>query len=73
MKTYIFFRLDRQKWTRQKTTNSNTKTGWFQRYVSVSSFFVHSFAILALIVFVGNFMRALTVDSVKNVDLMFSK
>ena len=73
VKTYIFFRLDRQKWTRQNTINSNTRTSFFKRYINVSSFFVHSFAILALIVFVGNFMRALNVDSLENVDLMFSE
>lgn len=73
VKTYIFFRLDRQKWTRQKTTNKGVTSLFRQRYISASSFFVHSFAILALIIFVGNFMRALTVDSVENVDLMFSE
>jgi glycosyltransferase Alg8 len=53
VKTYIFFRLDRQKWTRQKTKSEFGGTGWAKFAHDMSSAYVHVLSI-------GLFLVALT-------------
>ncbi len=44
IKTYVLFRLDKQRWTRQNTALSLGRGVWAQRLVSFSSFYMHAFA-----------------------------
>lgn len=53
IKTYIMFRLDNQRWTRQKTKLTSTKNLWEERMLSFSSVGMHVFAILAFVSLVG--------------------
>ena len=53
IKTYVFFRLDRQSWTRQKTTLSNTASLWEQRLIAASSIGLHTFALLSFVSIIG--------------------
>ncbi|WP_181702179.1 glycosyltransferase [Chthonobacter albigriseus] len=45
MKVYIFFRLDRQKWTRQNTVSKRNVSAWRARYNTYSSLFMNVFAV----------------------------
>lgn len=53
IKTYVFFRLDRQSWTRQKTKLSSTGSVWEQRITAWSSIGLHTFALMLFISFIG--------------------
>lgn len=53
IKTYVFFRLDRQIWTRQKTKLVNTDGKWEQHLTAASSFGLHAFAMLSFICVIG--------------------
>ncbi len=44
VKTYVLFRLDKQKWTRQNTTLKSDKSAWEQRRMDVGSLFMHLFS-----------------------------
>ena len=50
VKTYVLFRLDKQKWTRQNTTLKHDRSAWAQRLVAFSSMYMHIFASLVYIV-----------------------
>lgn len=45
MKVYIFFRLDKQKWTRQNTVQKKNVSAWRARYNAYSSLFMNVFAV----------------------------
>jgi mannuronan synthase len=57
IKTYVFFHLDRQKWTRQKTENRRDISIWQAYRNRWSSHLMHSFSILffttSIAVFLG--------------------
>lgn len=53
IKTYSFFRLDRQSWTRQKTSIDRNLTGVQQMILNGSSLLLHGVAILVFITIVG--------------------
>ncbi len=53
IKTYVFFRLDKQSWTRQKTKLSGTGSKWDQRLTAASSVGLHIFSILTFISIIG--------------------
>ncbi len=44
VKTYVVFRLDKQRWTRQKTTLNTDRTGLRQLLVDWGSFYMHAFS-----------------------------
>ncbi len=63
VKTYVFFRLDRQSWTRQKT-KLNRSLNWMQERVMIwSSVLVHAVAMLAFICIVGMLAGVLTIGN----------
>ncbi len=53
IKTYVFFRLDRQSWTRQKTQLNRGLTNEQQRFVNASSIVMHSAAMICFVAFIG--------------------
>ena len=53
IKTYVFFRLDNQRWTRQKTKLAATGNLWEMRIRKLSSVGMHTFALLAFISIIG--------------------
>jgi glycosyltransferase Alg8 len=53
IKTYVFFRLDRQSWTRQKTRLERGLTQDEQRMISFSSSAVHTVAIMCFVAIIG--------------------
>ena len=53
IKTYVFFRLDKQSWTRQKTTLSGTSNYWDSKITAASSIGLHLASILAFISVIG--------------------
>ena len=63
IKTYAFFRLDRQSWTRQKTSIDRNLTGVQQILLNWSSLLLHSVAILVFITVVGFLAGVLTMPS----------
>ncbi len=61
IKTVVLFRLDKQKWTRQKTTLRVTRTGMMERMVAFSSAYMHLFAfglLVAALSTLANIIRA---------------
>lgn len=53
IKTYVFFRLDRQSWTRQKTKLLHNRTSAQQRFANISSVALHGIAVVVFIALVG--------------------
>ena len=56
VKTYIFFRLDRQKWTRQKTGTNTNISGLGRQLVQVGSLYIHVLSMALFFLTVGAFM-----------------
>ncbi|MDB5477782.1 MAG: glycosyl transferase [Alphaproteobacteria bacterium] len=61
IKTYVFFRLDRQSWTRQKTKLNHNRTEGQQMFVNASSVAMHSVAIIVFVALIGMVSGLLTV------------
>lgn len=53
IKTYVFFRLDRQSWTRQKTKLSRGLTAGQARFIEVSSVVLHGVTLAVFVALVG--------------------
>ncbi len=53
VKTYVLFRLDKQKWTRQQTTLKLDKAVWAQRLTNFGSFYMHLLCFGAFITALG--------------------
>jgi glycosyltransferase Alg8 len=53
IKTFVFFRLDRQSWTRQKTKLNRGLSGAQARLLRLSSVGMHCFALLVFITLIG--------------------
>lgn len=53
VKTYVLFRLDKQKWTRQKTTIKSDKSQWAQRLTNWGSFYMHLYAFALFVTVLG--------------------
>ncbi|MDH4441369.1 MAG: glycosyltransferase, partial [Rhizobium sp.] len=49
MKVFVFFHLDRQKWTRQKTTIVRAERNWLATYRHYESKIYQSVSVLALV------------------------
>lgn len=60
IKTVVLFRLDKQKWTRQKTVLKHQRTGFMERLAAFSSAYMHVFAFGALIAALATLMGILT-------------
>jgi glycosyltransferase Alg8 len=63
IKTYALFRLDRQSWTRQKTSINRGLTGMQQLMMDGSSTMFHAVAVLTFFAIVGLLAGILTVPS----------
>lgn len=50
VKTYVLFRLDKQKWTRQNTTLSSGRSGLQQIIVDWGSFYMHALSFAVFVV-----------------------
>ncbi|MFA7276772.1 MAG: glycosyltransferase [Pseudobdellovibrionaceae bacterium] len=50
VKTYVLFRLDKQRWTRQNTTLNSDRTLLQQRLIDSGSFFMHAFSFALFVV-----------------------
>jgi len=53
IKTYVFFRLDRQSWTRQKTKLNRGLSAGAERWVALSSVLAHGTAVICFVCLVG--------------------
>lgn len=53
IKTYVFFRLDRQSWTRQKTKLDRNLTVEQQRWQNAGSIMTHSIALTVFVALIG--------------------
>lgn len=53
IKTYIFFRLNKQSWTRQKTKLSSNQTAWEDRINAYASTGLHVLSILVFVSLIG--------------------
>lgn len=53
IKTYVFFRLDRQSWTRQKTKLNRGMSVAQARWQGFTSFATHAVALVAFVAFLG--------------------
>jgi glycosyltransferase Alg8 len=53
IKVYIFFRLDKQSWTRQKTTLNSNQSLWHQKLNAYASIGLNSLAMLVFISIIG--------------------
>lgn len=53
IKVYIFFRLNKQSWTRQKTKLSSSQSNWDQRLNNAASMGLNALAILIFISLIG--------------------
>lgn len=56
VKTYIFFRLDKQKWTRQNTTVSRDLNAFSRKIINMTSVAMHVTAILFFIACVATYI-----------------
>lgn len=73
IKTYIVYRMNRQKWTRQDNKGSGTKSQFKVIYDENSSRLVHIFSILLFVSVIGSYIGALNPASFINFDLMSSE
>lgn len=53
VKTYVLFRLDQQKWTRQKTTIKSDRGIWGQRLTNWGSLYMHLYAFALFVTILG--------------------
>jgi mannuronan synthase len=59
IKTYVFFHLDRQKWTRQKTEGRRDVSNWLVRRNRWSSHMMHSLSLLLFTTSIAVFLGVL--------------
>lgn len=50
VKTYVLFRLDKQRWTRQNTTLTSGRSMLQQRFIDWGSFYMHAFSFSLFVV-----------------------
>jgi glycosyltransferase Alg8 len=71
IKTYVSFRLNRQTWTRQKTTLKSERSRWGQTMEIYSNRFVHGVALLFLGTAVASLIGLLQTPNVGAFEEMF--
>jgi glycosyltransferase Alg8 len=59
LKTYVLFRLDRQKWTRQKTVGQRGLSTWRDRWHRTTSIYLHGLAIGAYLLLIATVLGIL--------------
>lgn len=64
IKTYVFFRLDKQSWTRQKTKLNRGMSEWQQRFVDATSNYMYVVAMIVFVALVGIFSGLMTMPSI---------
>ncbi len=64
IKTYVFFRLDKQSWTRQKTKLNRGMNSKQQRFVNFTSNYMYVVAITVFVALVGVFSGLMGVPSI---------
>jgi len=72
VKTYVFFRLDRQRWTRQKTSATRTLSSRRERMNRIGAVTVHACALISFFGVLGSYMRVLTPAALMNFDLLLA-
>lgn len=65
IKTYVFFRLDRQSWTRQKTKLDRGMTAAQAKWVRFTSVALHTVAITVFITIIGLISEVFTLPGVR--------
>lgn len=70
VKTYIMFRLDKQRWTRQKTSFARDTQSLLARVTAQTSTMMHWVAILAFVTFLGFYLGIFRWPSAEMVSLM---
>ncbi len=63
IKTYVFFRLDKQSWTRQKTKLQRGMSNTQQRFVNFTSNYMYAIAITVFVALVGLFSGLMTIPT----------
>lgn len=64
IKTYIFFRLDRQKWTRQKTTLASSGASMALALRNLSSLYMHALSITLFVTAIALFIGQLPLPDI---------
>ncbi len=59
IKTYVFFHLDRQKWTRQKTVGRKEASAWQVQRNRITSHMMHSFSLVLFATSIAIFLGVL--------------
>lgn len=70
VKTFVLFRLDKQKWTRQNTTLSSNRSSLSERLVAFSSGFMH---VASLLLFATALAMVMQVISMPDVEFWYYK
>ncbi|WP_262523309.1 glycosyltransferase family 2 protein [Agrobacterium tumefaciens] len=71
IKTYIFFHLDRQKWTRQKTTLSSSGAGRAVALKNASSTYMHVLSITLFVTLISLLVGQLSVPGIGATTAIF--
>lgn len=61
IKTYVLFRLDKQKWTRQKTTSTRNISEYKARWLRTGSVYIHVLSTAVFVIAIGLAMGVFTV------------
>lgn len=72
IKTFIFFRLDRQKWTRQKTTLAYSGASMAIALRSLSSLYMHALSITVFVTAIALFIGQLPLPDIGRLTAIFA-
>lgn len=70
IKTYIFFRLNRQKWTRQDNKGVSIKSKFSIMYDVYSSRLTHVFAVSLFVAIIGSYIGVFNPKVFENIHLI---
>lgn len=73
IKTYIFFRMNRQKWTRQDNKGGASKSRFKERFDVYTSRLAHAFSLAVFVTLIGSYIGLLSPKAFLNIDLILSK
>src|SRR3546814_663119 len=71
VKTYIFFRLDRQRWTRQKTVGARSYSGFQGQLVAAGSQAMHVVSLLIFITLIGLYLGHISIPNQDDIKILF--
>ena len=63
VKTYVLFRLDKQKWTRQKTHFKSDKSKWERYRIEIGSIYMHVFSFAVFILLLASISGILEIPN----------